>query len=433
MQLRGCVPVARTSSATRKASGLAAGRSAPCLLAGLLAGCLLAAGCGTRTAAAPSPHVSAQPSASAAGQQSAGVTSAARGQFDPVAASFVTASTGWVLGDTNWAPGAAPCQSCAGLLHTSNGGRSWRALPAPPAPVGANASPADAITNIAFANAEDGFLYGPILLSSHDGGRSWVRVKLPPVQELVLGRRYAFAVTGAPFTAATGLWRTAVGSSRWTRLRLPGDLQHLKAGENWGGLQLEAEGRTLELLQQGRTGVGDTAAMVGRLWLSRNAGMSWQDRQVPCRPPADGGADVVSMAFGHPDAWLLDCFDNEQSSQEQDTQHHLYGSANGGLSWVRLPDPTAHNEPDLLADNGSGHAFLATEGVFDYLVGTFDGGLHWQVLIKSGGSFSGWADLDFVTTDIGFVVGPADPYDTVGPDHVYRTDDGGRTWQAMRL
>jgi photosystem II stability/assembly factor-like uncharacterized protein len=425
--------VARTSSVTCRVSGLGAGWSAPSLLAGLLAGCLLAAGCGTRTASAPSSHVSAQPPASAAGQRSAGLTSAARARFDPIAASFVTASSGWVLGDTDWAPGAGACQRCAGLLQTSDGGRSWRALPAPPAPVGANDSPADAITNIAFANAEDGFLYGPVLLTSHDGGRSWVRVKLPPVRELVLGRGYAYAVTYAPFTPATGLWRAAVGSSRWTRLSLPADLQHLMVGDNWGGLQLEADGRTLALLQQGETGVGDTAAMVGRLWMSTDGGTSWSDRPAPCRPPADGGADVISVALGHPDAWLLDCFDNEQSSQEQDTQHHLYGSANGGLSWVRLPDPTAHNEPDLLADNGSGHAFLATEGVSDYLVGTFDGGLHWHVLIKSGGSFSGWADLSFVTTDIGFVVGPADLYDALAPGHVYRTDDGGRTWQAMRL
>jgi photosystem II stability/assembly factor-like uncharacterized protein len=214
---------------------------------------------------------------------------------------------------------------------------------------------------------------------------------------------------------------------------MPADFQAPTAGANWGGLQLEADGGTLALLQQGDTGVGGTAATVGQLWISTDGGTSWQGRPVPCQAPADGGADVMSMALGHPDAWLLDCFDNEQSEQEQDTQHHLYGSANGGLSWVRLPDPTARNEPDLLADNGSGHAFLATEGDGDCLVGTLDGGLHWQILINSGGSFGGWADLGFLTSDIGFVIGPADLYDTVAPDHVYRTDDGGRTWQAMRL
>jgi hypothetical protein len=426
------VPVARTSSVTHRAGGPAAGRSVPCLLTGLLAAGLLVAGCGAQPAAAPSPHVSARPSASAPASRSAGLTSAARARFDPIAASFVTASIGWVLGDTDWAPGAPPCQRCAGLLHTSDGGRSWRALPAPPAPIGANDGPAGAVTDVTFANAEDGFLYGPLLLSSHDGGRSWTRVNLPPVQELVLGRGYAYAVTGAPFTPATGLWRTAIGSSRWTRLRLPAHSQHLMAGQT-GGLQLEADGGTLALLQQGESSVGATAAMAGRLWTSTDGGTSWQGRRVPCQPPADGGADVMSMALGHPDAWLLDCFDNEQSSQEQDTQHHLYGSADGGLSWVRLPDPTAHNEPALLADNGSGHAFLATEGTFDYLVGTLDGGLHWQVLIRSGGSFSGWADLGFVTTDTGFVVGPADPYDSITPGHLYRTDDAGHTWQVMRL
>ena len=407
-----------------------AGRLALCLLAPLLAGCLLVAGCGTR-AAPLSSHASAQPLASR--QRSAGRGWADRARFDPIAVSFVTASTGWVLGGTDWAAGAAVCQRCAGLLHTVDGGRSWSVLPAPPALLGGNDSPAGAITDIAFANAEDGFLYGPVLLSSHDSGRSWVRVKLPPVQELVLGRGYAYAVTGTAVAAVTGLWRTAVGSSRWTRLQLPADLQHLMAGDTGGGLRLEVDGGTLALLQQGDNGVGVTAATAGRLWMSTDDGTSWHDRRVPCQPPADGGADAMSMALGHPDAWLLDCFDDEQSSQEQDTQHHLYGSANGGLSWVRLPDPTAHNEPSLLAGNGSGHAFLATEGIFDYLAGSFDDGLHWQVLIKSGGSFSGWADLGFITPDIGFVAGPANPYASLTPDHVYRTSDGGRTWHAMRL
>jgi hypothetical protein len=424
--------VARTNSVTRSVGGLAGERPARCLLAGMLAGCLLAAGCGAQTAAAPSSHPHARQAGPAAGGQSEGPASAAPTRFDPIAASFVAASTGWLLGDPDWAPGAAACQRCAGLLYTSDGGRTWRALPAPPAPLGAGDSPAGAVTGIAFANAKDGFLYGPALLSSHDGGRSWVRVRLPPVQELVLGRGYAYAVTGAAFAPATGLWRTAIGSSRWTRLLLPTDLPHVPAGASYGGLRLEADGSTLALLQQGATGPRDTAATAGRLWISTDGGTSWHGRPVPCRPPAGGGADVMSMARGHPGAWLLDCFNNEQSSQEQNTRHHLYGSADGGLSWVRLPDPTAHNMPDLLADDGSGHAFLATEGVQDYLVGTFDGGLHWHVLIKSGGSFSGWADLGFVTADIGFVVGPADPYDTT-PDHVYRTGDGGRTWHALRL
>ena len=146
--------------------------------------------------------------------------------------------------------------------------------------------------------------------------------------------------------------------------------------------------------------------------------------------PSGGGAAVLSIALGHPDAWLVDCFNNEQSSQEQNTQHHLYGTADGGLSWVRLPDPTAHNEPVLLADNGSGHAFLATQGGGgDALVGTLDYGRHRHLVLRDGGSFSGWAGLSFVTAETGFVVGPA--YHS--PQHLYRTDDGGRTWRVLHF
>jgi hypothetical protein len=115
----------------------------------------------------------------------------------------------------------------------------------------------------------------------------------------------------------------------------------------------------------------------------------------------------VSIALDHPDAWLVDCYDNEQSSQEQHTQHHLYGTGNAGGDWVRLADPTQSGAPALLADNGSGHAFLTTEsGADDWLVGTFDGGLSWSARFPSGGSFYGWADLPFVDASTGFVVGP---------------------------
>ena len=333
--------------------------------------------------------------------------------------SFVSASTGWVLGRRG-------CAECAALRETRDGGGTWTALPAPPAPLGYYTSgPDSGVTQVVFADAASGFLYGPELLTTTDGGRTWSRESLPPVQDLVTGNGYAYALTSAAAGAPDRLWRRAIGSGTWTMLPAP-------AGPEPGNPSLiYASGRMLVLLQQGFMGpepVG-TAATAGALWLSTDHGMTWQARTVPCTGADGGGASVLSIARGHPEAWLLDCFDNEQSSQEQNTQHHLFGTVDAGLSWVRLPDPSRHDEPDALADNGAGHAFLATQGIGDTLLGTFDGGLRWSVLIKSGGSFSGWSGPIFLTASAGFVVGPTH----YAPEHLYRTTDGGRTWQIVRF
>ena len=333
--------------------------------------------------------------------------------------SFVSASQGWVLGGSG-------CAGCAALWETRDGGDTWAALPPPPAALGYYTSaPMSGVTQVAFANAASGFLYGPELLATSDGGRTWRRESLPPVQDLVIGTGYAYALTAAAAGAPDELWRTTIGSGTWTMLPVP-------AGPKPGNASLVyASGSTLVLLQQGFIGPAavSTAATAGGLWLSTDGGVTWQARTVPCIGADGGGASVLSIALGHPDAWLLDCFDNEQSQQEQDTQHHLFGTVNAGLSWVRLPDPSMHNEPVGLADNGAGHAFLATVGTGDTLLGTLDGGLNWSVLISSGGSFYGWSGPIFLTASTGFVVGPTH----YAPEHLYRTTDGGRSWQVVRF
>jgi len=383
-------------------------RTTAALSLAVVAGLAMAACGGSSTA--PASHAPTGPATHSA--------AASRSGFQPAAASFVSSNLGWVLGQSG-------CQSCAALRVTTDGGHRWAALPAPPAPLGFAQPSAAAITDIAFANLADGFLYGPGLLATHDGGRSWVRQNLPPVQALGIGAGYSYALTRQG--GSWGLWRAAIGSGRWLAMPLPPRASPSPASDY--RTKLYVEGGTLALLRTGFFGPAVTPGEVGRLWLSTDDGMSWQLRHVPCRAPKGGGAAVLGIARGHPDAWLLDCFNNEQSSQQQNTQHHLFGTVDAGLSWTRLPDPTSHNMPYSLADNGSGHAFLATVGARDFLVGTLDGGLHWRTMIISGGNFNGWADLSFVTGQIGFVVAPTH----YAREHLYRTQNGGRTWQTVNF
>jgi hypothetical protein len=374
---------------------------------------------GAAHASNPSPPGASAPSGSRSATPSGSQPTATARGFQPAAASFVSPGHGWVLGS------GGGCDSCAELRVTTDGGEHWAMLPAPPAPLGYYTEQPAAVTDMVFANSSDGFLFGPGLLATYDGGRSWARQVLPPALTIQTGGGYVYALTQRGQSGPVELWRSAVGGSRWQRLPLPAGAAGLPGV--YQGMRMSAEGDTLVLLQVGITNALVNPGPTGRLWVSEDAGTQWVARSVPCIPGA-GGAAVVSIALGHSDAWLVDCYDNMQSSQEQDTLHHLYGTANAGRSWVRLPDPTKHNAPALLADNGSGHAFLATEGgLGDTLVGTTDGGLIWGLMLQSGGSFSGWADLGFVTALVGFVVGPTH----YAPGHLYRTQDGGRSWQVV--
>ncbi len=80
-------------------------------------------------------------------------------------------------------------------------------------------------------------------------------------------------------------------------------------------------------------------------------------------------------------------------------------------------------------DNGTGHAFLATESVFDALVGTVDYAATWHSMLKSGGSFFAWSDLHFTDPATGYILGPTH----YAPEHLYRTHDGGASWQQVPL
>jgi photosystem II stability/assembly factor-like uncharacterized protein len=383
---------------------------------------VLVAGCGSRTPASKAQRTvraAAGPIVATPALTRSSPAATTQVGFDPAAVSFVSASQGWVLG-------VSGCADCSALRETRDGGSTWTTLPAPPAPLGYYTSPATGVTQVAFADAVSGFLYGPDLLATSDGGRTWSRELLPPVHELVVGDSYAYALTAQAAGGPYRLWRTAIGSGTWEMLQVPPESDPAKPA------LIYASSSTLVLLQQGVFGPApvNAPATAGGLWVSTDDGMTWQARTVPCTGQAGGGASVLSIAPGHSDSWLLDCFDNEQSSQEQDTQHHLFGTVNGGVSWVGLPDPSKHNEPDSLVDNGAGHAFLATVGgLGDTLLGTFDGGMHWSTLISSGGSFSGWSGPVFLTPATGFVVGPTH----YAPEYLYRTTDGGRRWHIVRF
>src|SRR5581483_4839251 len=113
-------------------------------------------------------------------------SSAAIAPFQPWAASFVSPSTGFVLGGLGCRlprRGRLPPPACRPALEaTSDGGATWTRLAVPPrAELSSFVDPADAyaVTGVAFADRSNGWLFGPGLWATHDGGRHWSHPAVP--------------------------------------------------------------------------------------------------------------------------------------------------------------------------------------------------------------------------------------------------------------
>ena len=94
-----------------------------------------------------------------------------------VDSTWLSPLTGWVLGE-----GTTGRPTCAVIKRTVDGGRSWSAVPAPAGRTLISGGSTytcwksgGCVTHLVFANRDDGYLFGPDLFTTSDGGRTWHR------------------------------------------------------------------------------------------------------------------------------------------------------------------------------------------------------------------------------------------------------------------
>lgn len=324
-----------------------------------------------------------------------------------------------------WALGAASCGSKAcnrlALGGTSNGGRTWFPLPAPPAQsawAGATAANA-AVGSIRFADSNIGWIFGPAVLGTWTGGRTWIRERVPGSVLALASDGSTWAIDrpcARPFHCRLVLLITWPAIRTWWRL---------------SSLPRGADGRDLQLVRTltGQAWLSSAQQMTGgvmtsSLFTTRDAGRTWQRLPDPCR--LVGFVQRLAARDSHR-LWLLCAGEPSGGAQLK----WLYVSQDGGLHWALTS--STQSGVRRLPSGGYVHSFAASDASHLWLAlnrGTLfesaDGGRSWSAAVPIERANPGGGGVGPVV-----FVDPRHGWFANWPHAVFRTDDGGRHWSRV--
>jgi photosystem II stability/assembly factor-like uncharacterized protein len=327
----------------------------------------------------------------------------------PVPTGFVAWSVTFVSDRQAYVLGDAPCHRppCTSVVRTLDGGRSWRGVPAPRAPLPARAPTGTAqspetVHQIRFATEQDGYAYGGGLWATHDGARTWRRVSgLDTVLDLEIDGRTAYAVVG--HCAGLGRCRSGLLASPVSadRFRPVTGLEPRPAGGLDGAVSTAA-GLTVFSFDHAR-------------YIHRRTG-GWTRMTEPCQPL--GGA-VVAPASGA--TLTAYCAEGAAGSVHLTIRQ----STDLGQHWTTVPGAALRLPNGLTAVTAGSATTLAASAAVPDLGGGLavsrDHGRTWSAVPTPANSI-GWRYVGARSaTALAALVDPPAPT-------LWTSDTAGRTW-----
>ena len=333
--------------------------------------------------------------------------------FEAQSVSFVSARIGFVLGTRDCS--TLPCTAL--LEKTVNGGTTWSPVSAPAVSLVPRftTSPASAVSSVRFENANDGWLLGPGLWVTANGGKKWHRVKAVPGEIIDLavsdGEVYVSAEPATGGLDQARLYESRVGTSKWTRVPkvTPQNLLTVFGHAVWAG---SANG------------------VAPGLWTSTDGGRRWSKLAFKC-PKVALSASAVAAASASDVA--IACSD-QGYPQPGLSVKEVFTSRNGGRTFHLVGRPPEAGQvyglampmgkPRLITLNAASGA--------SYLYQSANGGKTWRTHVYYDGGL-GFRDLAYVSATTGYVIhfmgSPVIGYS----DGLMKTTNAGRSWKNVTI
>jgi len=354
------------------------------------------------SAPAPSSASASVPSSSATAASSVAAPAPAASvpsAFQPASVTFVSPSNGFVVG-------VAPCSAgtCTTLVATTDAGHSWSEIGTPSPRLGGTAG---VVSKLRFADSRDGWLFGPQLWATHDGGKTWHQISEPgQVTDVEASGGQAYALVG------TRVLRTAVNTDSWQPV---------------SGVTLTAPARSIALHGHAAWIVTGSGPGTSKL-ITSSDGATWRTLPDPCAGLGEEWAlaGVAPVDVTH--VYLL-CGGGAAAGSEE---KKVLFSSNGGLTAT----PTAVDPPrsgdvrDIAAASTNVVALSAQSGA-SWVYRSGDGGHSWPAVLQQGDGGFGYWDLGFTTSTQGVVIYGQPDMGAGMPTKLLMTRDAGASWAAV--
>jgi photosystem II stability/assembly factor-like uncharacterized protein len=345
---------------------------------------------------------------------------------------WISDQVGWALGRTSCAAG-----SCPRVYSTTDGGQTWHQLPDPPAtsPPGcetgcqqSSQSAAPAVSHIRFTTGGIGYLWGPSLVMTTDGGQTWHPQQSANVEALEPSGGSVYRVeydhTGCPGPCNRSVWAASAGSSSWHQLYiLPPPPSH---GDRAGLAVVGGQTIYVSVFGGLAAGAGTQEAAIYR---SLNGGAAWTTLSDPCLHGSGAGATNIAQDVAAAPNGFVSALCAPRSSNP--ASQAVVTSTDSGSSWGPLhPLPGPASILQRIAAADASHLAVATgpvagNGPITYeLYDSTDGGIHWSQAV---------ADKETLTTGapetayLGFESATTGRWAQTG-DAIWTTTDGGAHW-----